>query len=199
MHTRIIVISAVVFLGGCATGPNVPTLSPAPQRLSIDGLDFASPAEPGWYIPLQTPYHLALAKRGASPDETVAIEAQLYHAPAPVPGKDFVQQVREAQDKDTDPARFTSQVHEVVPYKLGAAVCARSHTTVQDNKAATPSGNYAVMILEAYSLDCEHPQDPRAGVNLTYSLRYYPGKADPGWQAKAAAILDSAQLGELKE
>lgn len=199
MIPRIAIVLVVAALGACATGPNLPKLSASSGRLGIDGATFASPGEEGWYIGLQTPYHLGLIKRGDNPDETIAIEAQLFKVPAAAPGVDFTQAVRDGEDRDTDPKRFNVTTHDVTPVKLGGATCARSHMVAQDQSAHTPSGKYATMTLETFTLNCVHPQDPRVGVNITYSERYYPGQADPQLAAKAAAVLDSIELGTLKE
>ena len=200
MHIKTLCISGVAFLTACTTveiaGPPLPA---TPQRLVLDGFSFASPAEPGWHVLQQTPYQLGLVKQGSTPDETIAIEALLFKTPAPVAGKDFVQQVKEAEEQDSPAPRFSMQVHEVVPAKVGAANCARSHTVGMDNSPRTKSGSGKPMVFELFSLNCIHPQDPRVGFNLTYSLRYYPGQGDADFKDKATALLGTVELGELKE
>lgn len=203
MLTRTALIVAIFSLAACASEPNLPKLPADSGRLNIDGVSFAPPAEEGWYIGLQTPYHLGLMKRGDAKDETIAIEASLYKTPASalIPGADYVASVKagEASPAATDPKRFTLTTHDVTPAKVSGATCARTHAISQDNAAHTPGGKTAAMILEMYSLNCMHPKDPRVGVNVTYSERYYAGQADPQLAAKATALLDSVALGELKE
>lgn len=189
-----------VFLTGCGSaGMEAPLLPAAPQRLALDGFSFASPAEPGWHIVQQTPYRLVLIKEGDTPDETFAIEAQLFKAPHPVAGKDFVQQVKEAEDQDAPAPRFSMQIHEVMPVKVGEATCARSHSVALDNSPHTKSGSGKPMLLELVSLNCLHPQDTRVGFNIGYSLRYPPRQGDAGFEAKATALLSTAELGQLDE
>ena len=132
-------------------------------------------------------------------DSTIAIEIQDLNLPQPVPDQDFVAMVKQQESADTDPSRFTEKVHEVTPFKLGEAVCARSHMLSEDDAAHTPSGKRADMLIEIYAINCSHPDEPRLDISVGYSQRYYPGDRDPQLDQVAATVLDSVRLESLKK
>ena len=200
MRIKTSIVLTTLFLTACVTSrPNLPELPASSGRLSIDGASFAPPAGEGWYVIMHTPFHIGLVKPRENQDETVAVEAQLFKAAGSVSEKDFVQQVREGEDQDTDPSRFTTRIHEVTSAKLGQAICARSYFVTEDHAPHTRSHSGKSMILEALSLKCRHPDDPHVGVSVTYSERYYPGDGDPQFKSEATALLDSVELTKLKE
>ncbi|MGA9852041.1 MAG: hypothetical protein WBR15_03845 [Gammaproteobacteria bacterium] len=200
MYIKTSIVLTALFLTACATSrPNLPELSPSSGRLSLDGASFAPPVGDGWYVIMQTPFHIGLVKPLVDEDETVAVEAQLFKFTGPVSEKDFAQQVKAGEDQNTDPKRFTTQVHEVTSVKIGQAICARSYFVTLDHAPHTHSHSDKPMILEALSLKCSHPDDPRVGVSVTYSERYYPGDVDPQFKTDAMAVLDSVELSKLKE
>jgi hypothetical protein len=188
----------MVLLTGCVpTGMARPPELPADTtQLSIVGVSFAAPGGPGWFVKTRERYSLEIVKWGQSKDETIVLNAYIFHAPAPVPGKDFVEQVKEAEAADTDPKRFTMRVHEVTPVTVGSTVCARSHMVAED--AAPENSTHQPMFLEILSLNCPHPDDPRAAFNVGYSQRAYPGHQDPDFMQKATTILDSVQITKLQ-
>ena len=192
-------------LAACATGPqvNLPKMPPSVTRVYIDGASFEPPHAKVWYAEAHTRYLVALITPRANINETTAVEIQLYKNPRPVSGPvseaDFVQQVRQEQDQNIDPKRFSLRAHEVTPAKLGKAVCARSYSLALDRAPHTASHSRKPMLLEISALSCLHPDDPRVGVNVSFSERYYPGDQDPDFKATAAKMLASVELSKLNE
>ena len=74
---------------------------------------------------------------------------------------------------------------------MGGATCVQSHIVTEDHAAAKRTARPGVMILDAYSLICQHPGDKSVGIIMTYSQRYYSGQRDPELGAKAAVLFDS--------
>ncbi len=200
MRIKAVILAAAFVLVSCATiKPNLPELPPNTGRLALDGATFAAPEGGGWYVELRNPFHIGLVKPRTNLDETTVVEAQLFKLAQPVAGESFVQQIRQGEDQDTNPQRFTVRTHDVEAANMGNVICARSYYVTVDNAPHTASHSGRPMILEAASLKCRHPDDPRVGVSLTFSERYYPGDSDPDFKAKANQVLDSLELTKLKE
>lgn len=192
----------LVTLAGCALlrgGP--PRLTEGLQQLYIDGVRFSIAADPeGWYVEHQDFYSVAIVKPARSQDETIALSAELFHAPAPEPGKDLVQQIREAEEKDAPPPRYALKVHELTAVTLGKAQCVRSHSIAEDHSPTVQGGKTgSTMLLELLSLSCIHPDDPRVAFTIGYSDRYYPGNGDPEFMQKGMGILGSAEITKLQD
>lgn len=194
MRIGIALLMSSLLLSACVTRrPNLPKLAPDAGRLSIDGASFMPPSDGNWYIPLHARYHIGLVTPLKNEDETVAIEAQDYRIRDLIPPDQFVQQIKEGE-KNTNPARFTTKLHEVTAATLGQATCARSHFELLDNAPHVASGSHKPMILEAFSLKCIEPDNPHLGISVTYSARYYPGDRNPDLTAKANQVLESVEL-----
>lgn len=207
MHNKLVymLVPFAVLMASCATSPqvNLPKLPQTVTRVYIDGASFEPPHADVWYVETHTPYKAALVTPHADINETTAVEIQLYKNPnptsTPVSEAEYVQQVRQGEEKDTDPKRFTMQIHEVTAAKVGKAICARSYSLATDHAPHTASHNGKPMLLEISALNCLHPDDPRVGVNVSLSDRYYPGDQDPDFKATAAKMLDSVELSKLNE
>lgn len=201
MRKQLLGLTALLALAGCAPEPvryRYPEVPADQKTLAIDGVQFAAPGEPGWHVVTQTRYKLDLGKLG-SDDYTLGLSAGLYKAPGPVAGKDWAEQVKEGEDANTSAPRFLTTLHDVEPASVGTASCARSHMVAEDHDPKTHSGKQGTMILEVLSLNCHHPDDPKVGVDVGYSQRYYPGEGDPEFMKKAAAILESVRFTKLQE
>ena len=201
MTSRIILASALLWSAACcAAAPNLPEIPDSAQRMYVVGVSAPLPQDKkGWYVAAHTPYNAGITKLGATKDATIVIEMQAFKLSPPQPGEDFAALVKEGQTKNSDPNRFTEQVHDVTPFKLGEAVCARTHGVSLDKQAKAPTGESTTLILEVYTLTCRHPEDPIVGINVTYSLRYHEGDRDPQLEQAAAAILDGVQFTPLKK
>ncbi len=199
MSSRNIFAAAILCLSACATKPNLPEVPDSIQRLYILGASAPAPQEKGWYADIHTPYHIGIIKLGKTKDATVAVELQDFKLSPPQPSEDFATLVKEAQEKDSDPNRFTVQVLDVTQSKLGQAVCARLHSVSLDKQAKTPTGKTTEMVLEVYALNCRHPEEPTLGINASYSLRYHEGDRDSQLDQMAAAFMDGVQIVPVKK
>lgn len=201
MQKKLLGLAVLLALAACAPEPvqyRYPEVPADQKTFAIDGVEFAAPGEPGWHRVTQTRYKFDVGKLG-SDDYTLGLSASLYKAPDPVAGKDWAEQVKEGEDANTSAPRFLTTLHDVEPVKLGAAACARSHMVVEDHAPHTHSGKQGTMILEVLSLNCRHPDDPKVGVDVAYSERYWPGEGDGEFMKKAEALLSSVQFTKLVE
>lgn len=202
MQKRLLGLAASLALAGCMPAPmeyRYPEIPVDQKTLAIDGVEFAAPGEPGWHLHGQTRFAVDIGKLGPAEDETTSLSTQVYKLPPAAPDKDWTQLVKEGEDADTDPKRFVMTLHDVEAVKVGAATCARSHSVAEDHAPTTYSGRKDVMILEILALNCRHPDDPRVGVNVGYSQRYYPGQGDGEFMKKGTALLSSVHFTKLIE
>ena len=200
VQKKLLGLAASLGLVGCAAPPmqyRYPEVPAEQKTLALDGVEFAAPGEPGWHMNKQTPYVLSVGKLGSSEDDTLVIDAMLFKAPDPVPGKDWTQQVKEGEDADTSAPRFVMTLHDVEAVKVGTATCARSHMIAEDHAPTTHSGKKGVMILEALSLNCRHPDDPKVGVEVGYSERYWPGQGEREFMKRGLNFLSSVHFTKL--
>lgn len=111
--------------------------------------------------------------------------------------EEFVLLIKEAETKNTDPARFKVLRHEVSPYTEKGNNCVRSHMAAEDHAAVKRTGKTEHMILEKLTLICVYPKDNRAGVTVAYSQRYYTDQRDSTFLEKATSVLDSIEFTDL--
>lgn len=181
-----------LLLGGCVIArTDFPVLPANSGRVSIEGASFVAPTGYTWYEQEYTQYEVVLSRLETDKLQTVIVRESLYRVPDAVQGKDFIEQVKEDDNMDTDPKRFKRTVHDVMPAQVGLVECARTHTVTEDHAPASRAGP---MILETLSLNCRHPDSSIVGVYFAYSERHVQGGGEGNFMQKATAFLDSVQL-----
>jgi len=53
------------------------------------------------------------------------------------------------------------------------------------------------MILEEIELTCRHPRNNSVAINISFSLRYYPGERDSLFSEKAMKVVDSVTFADF--
>ena len=186
------VLGSVLLLSSCASFQEIQV---PPERFLLKGFSFMPLNEKGWLIGGRNPHRAVLGKRGDNPDETLAIEANVFEGPPMLKSsEEFVRLIKEAETKNTNPARFKVFKHEVSPYMEKGNNCVRSHMAAEDHAAVKRTGKAGHMVLEKLTLICVHPKDNRAGINVAYSQRYYPDQRDPKFLEKATSVLNSIEF-----
>ena len=189
---------ALLALAGChTTKPPLQDLPVPPQRIFQNSYSFMPPAEFGWHVLLRRGQDLALARRGSNPDETYAIQGRVFPGlPAYASEAEFVERIRKALTEQALDPRYTLIKHEVGAEPSKQTKCAKSHFVAEDRSAVRQTGLPGAMILEVRTLNCAHPKRPDIVVSLMFSHRYDPGRADPKFADKAAAVLSSLEFVE---
>jgi len=191
------VVAGAAILAGCATPSSLLKEIEVPsQRMTQKGYALTTPNENGWLIARRNVHQLDLVRRGAHPDESLAIQAAPVKLPKISSTDEFVRLVKGEQSSGSSPVRFSMKRHDVEPY-LRKGNCVLAHLLAEDNAPVKRSKREGVMILEALSLTCIHPKNNAVGISVTYSHRHYPGNEDPAFERKAMAVLDGLEFGEL--
>ena len=187
-----------VILIGCGpkrTGPQEITTPPAP--LIQRGYSFTPLNESGWYIFGRAASRIALGKRGKNTDETLAIQGAVIAIKGISSDEEFVHFVGDEMGKNANPERFKVTTQETTPFPHQGATCAYSHFVTEDHAAVKRSNVSGIMILEAFSLMCRHPDNQSRAVNISYSQGYYPQDRDVAIEDKAKALFDSLDFRPL--
>ena len=191
---RLAIYLFVSLMVGCASRSSWPTIEEPKQRFVQSGYSLIPTNETGWVLATRSPYQLALAMKGAEVDETFAIQATLIDLPASTSNEQFLEIVRQEQEKKTDLKRFSVQTHKVLYAELHGSPCARSHILTLDNAAIKRSDISSDMVLEIASITCRHPKNDTVGVSVVYSQRSYQTSKTLGFMGKAKAVLDSVKF-----
>ena len=193
------IVCCSLAIAACAPlQPKLQERQTPPQKVVQQGYSLVPPNEKGWLVVVRNQHQLALAKLGANPDETIAIQARSLKIPEFKTTEEFIQIIKEGQARDTDPQRFTIKKHDVADYKKKKGYnCTKSHIVTEDNAAVKRSGSSGNMILEALTLACAQPQNKSTGISVTYSHRHYPGQGDAAFISKATSVLDSVEFNDL--
>jgi hypothetical protein len=189
-------VLGVVWLVAACAAPNadLQELLLPPQPIIQTGYSFLPPNEKGWLVGERSPARTVLMKRGTGTDETYVVQSMLLRLAPYRSREDFVNQFRESQGQDIDPARHKVLRHDAAYEDHRGTDCARSHILAEDNAAAKADGSKGTMTMEIVSMACAHPKDKSVGVFLGYSQRYHAGRRDKALDAKAAAVLDSMEF-----
>ena len=197
---QFVVCALILAITACAsTRPALPEVKLPPERISQKGYSLMPLDEAGWLIAQRNKYALALVKTGVNVDETLAIQASISKIPSYSTNQDFVNAIKDGQEKDTDPQRFKILKHDVTSFPMAGGDCAKSYLVTEDHAAIKRSGSPGIMILEALTLSCAHPSERSIAVHVTYSHRHYPGQDDPAFMEKGNALINSVTLFEPDE
>ena len=189
-----IVSAVLIVVSQVSAQPGVPHVQRPQERIFHEGYSFVIPDEVGWTLIERSSYLLALARSGDGPDETHAIRAGLSSLPPFKTIEDFAHVVREEIVRNTDPQRFKISKIEAAAYAGKTTDCVKSHSVAEDHSVRRRSAATGTMILERLALACPHPSNKNIGVNVEYSQRYNPGKADPRFLEKGMTVLNSIEF-----
>ena len=127
-------------------------------------------------------------------DETYAIQVMLVQLPDLNNSEKLKQYIIEGFKKDSNSNRFKliETKADVVQSNIGS--CVKNMSKAEDTQAKKQSESTKSMILEIINLTCKHPAIKNAGVNISYSHRYYDGNKDPRLESKSKTVFDNFQF-----
>lgn len=194
-HLAILLLASLLSACGGPRLAQTPELPQPPQRIVQYGYSFMPPNEPGWHVAGRDGNRIVLGRFGPSTDETVAIVAGNATGVRLESRAAFERYVRQHMARDAAPnARFGERKSELTMLRYRGANCARAHITALDHQARRRSGQKGDMTLEIMQMFCRHPDNAGVVTYLGYSQRYTAGHRDPGFDAKAARLLNSLKF-----
>ena len=183
----ICVLLGTVLCGQALSAPKLLPQSPKPLRHK--GFTVLPFAERGWFVVKRSPYRLVLARHGTLIDESFAVVVGLFKLPQFEGNRSFVKYIKTGQRTTTKSDRFRRLKVRAKIHQTEKARCVYYHTRVEDHAAKRRSNKTGPMILEIVGYTCQHPVDPRVGINISISKRYYPGSQDKKLMNKARKLL----------
>jgi hypothetical protein len=184
-------------VSGCNVAENdKPELPVEPQRMTIRGASFTTPAGARLRVEDKGEQAFVAAMRDERAGEGIQFSVRSSVLPRFADTEDFVRQVKHTEDERLQ-ARYTVMSHQVQAGSWSGALCARSYWIGADRASAVPKGQKGPLIVESMAILCAHPEDRRIGINVTYSQWHPPGKEDPDFAHKAAALAESLEFEKL--
>jgi hypothetical protein len=180
--------------GTAAAAPKLAPLPQPVQRIQFKGFSIQPQDVSGWLVEIHTPMALAITRLGGSHDETVVIAAGLKKLDSIGSVDELAAVWKSAEDKGTDPNRFTFLVRDVKLEKFAGASCILSHDVATDNAPHTVSHDKVNLVIDNLTRICIHPADPHYSIYVTYSYRHLPEDTDAASAKQAEAVLDSIQF-----
>lgn len=184
------------FLSSCATThPAMQEVPLPPQRIAENGYSLVPLDEAGWLILHRDSETLVLGKRGSDPDENIIIRAFAKVLPPLKSDEEFIGFAKSVLIMEgATRHKVLSQQTKLV--KVKSQSCVRSDTVMEDHGAVKRSSRTDLMILEAFSLLCKHPNGS-TGIVVAYSHRFYQGHKDAESSKKAQKIFDNLEFSNL--
>ena len=197
------VISLVILCASCASAPWQEVPLP-PQPFVLKGFSFMSPDEPGWRVNTRlSPDRSSLVKSNhdTDPYENYVIAADVLNVPEHIKSnEEFLRGVKEGRAINNDP-RYKILTQDINPHMQNGKYCVLSQVVAEDHGGGQiQSFGFGIhrrpgyMIFEGVTLTCRHPQNNSVALDLTFSLRYYPGERDPLFSEKAMKVVDSVEF-----
>jgi hypothetical protein len=175
---------------GCATGrPPFPEVSLPPQPFLQKGYSLVPLDAPGWLIGYRDSEKLVLGKPAADPDENSVIRASTQVLPPLKSEEEFMGFSKSVLVME-GATRYKMLSQETKLLTIKDQPCVRTDTVMEDHGAVKRSSRTDLMILEAYSVLCKHPNNS-IGILVAYSHRYYAANKDLDSPNKAQKIFDS--------
>lgn len=191
-YTGAILVS-VTLLASCASvGPTFKELPTPPQRSIHNGFSLLPLDETGWKIVAQQPNRLVLGKQGDDSDASFIVRAFTVVLPEFKSRDEFMGFAKTAIG-EFDPVRFKRLSDETKTVTVKDQSCGQTKSTMEDHGAVKRTNRPDFMIIEAYSLVCQHPQR-KIAIVVAYSHRYYSGKADSQSEEKANKIFETVEF-----
>ncbi len=189
---KISIMVIVILLASCAPmRPQWTEVTIPPVRVEHRGFSLVPLNENGWLILAKRPEGIVLGKQ-ISPDENHIIRGFTQVIPPFKSQDEFIGYAKTALSME-DPARHKLLLNDAKTTKFKGQSCVRTHDVMEDHRALKRSDRSDFMILEAFSLVCEHPRKGTA-VIVAYSYRYYSGHEDKESTMKAQKIFDSVEF-----
>jgi hypothetical protein len=135
-------------------------------------------------------------RQGASPNETYAARVYIVALPKPTDRDEFVALVKQRNQENTSPERFSSVETNYEYTERRGYPCVSVKGVADDTKARTASGQQ-VLKLQIHSLVCRHPRPLRRGsegFGIEFSHR--GSTLDKALHVTAEAFIEGVQVPE---
>ena len=173
---------------------------PAPAKaIALRGFTFVPPADPGWHVNTEaSPDSSLLVARRGDPYENYAIEAYVLPVPVFESDADFLRAAKDGWGVKHDP-RYKLKEEHVDDHVLQGERAVLGHALAQDDGEPPRFGfgnprQPGPMMFEEITLWCRHPRNRKLCLNLTFSLRFYPGEADASFRERAMRVVESVRF-----
>jgi hypothetical protein len=127
---------------------------------------------------------MGFAKRGTNAGESFAAQVLMFDLQPSDTPEQFVEQVREGIQKNTDPKRFDPIQSSLTYTSEREYPCVRHHALVKDKQQS--------LLLEMRSLYCRHPVRTKTGFAAIYSYR--GGDRYPALEQEAQDFIGGIQV-----
>jgi len=192
-HQVWVALPLMMVLTACVpVRPQLKELEVPPQRSAHTGFSLLPLNEKGWLIGVQQPQRLIIGKHGSDPDENIVLRAFTVVLPDFNSRDEFMGFAKTAIG-EFDPTRFKKITQESKTVNIKGQPCASVKSMEEDLAARKHTSRTYPMLIEAYSLVCQHPQK-KIAIVVAYSHRYYSGHADPESAKKAATIFETVEF-----
>jgi len=199
-------LSLVILCASCASTQSTPWQEvPLPSKqFVLNGFSLVLPNETGWWVNTRlSPDRLSLVKNNhtSDPYETYAIQAWVLNVRVFKSNEQFLQAVKDGMPLNKDP-RYKILKHDINPHKKNGEYCALAQVVAEDH-GQIPNFGFGIhrrpghMILEEIELTCRHPRNNSVAINISFSLRYYPGERDSLFSEKAMKVVDSVTFADF--
>ena len=191
---RILLVAISFILTSCVTV--APVVNPNTE-LSIYGVSLMPPQNEGWIVMVANGYQVTLAKSTSNKNESLVANVSIFQLPELSSDKEFLEHVIRGHAEAPDIGRFEDQGTSDELSSLNGAVCIKYHHMSKDKAAHVQGGNTAIMILENYGYNCQHPKNPRVGVHAEYSLRHFSETTYPLLEQNSDAFFNTIEFGDF--
>jgi len=169
---------------------------PPGQLFPGNVLNIRAPNSEGWMQMHSSNQGMIFVRRGASPDETYAARVFAVALPESRDREEFVTLVRQRNQENTSPERFSSiEVNYEYTEKRGYP-CVSIKGVADDTKAKTPSGQQ-ILKLQINSLVCRHPRQQAKGFEgFGIEFSHRGSTLDKALDVQAEAFIEGVQVPE---
>jgi len=114
---------------------------------------------------------MEFARSGISPNESLGAQVLMFALPETKGTDNFVSLIKQGVEKDTNPERFEIVDSELKFTEHRGYPCVSVMSVVKDKMARASSTHREVLLLQAESLYCRHPERQDTGFSIIYSHR----------------------------
>lgn len=193
MIVRTAVLGILVAAAGVAWAQQpLPVLRAQVRLHSPGGFSFLPPAGPGWTEKFDS-QTIRFSKTTDPAKVTFYTQAVNLYCTLPRPGMNaLLAFLRNEKDQWGSDGRFKPLWSSFVP-DPELATCVRYQMSANDHEARN-LGKHPFLILHINGRYCTHPQDPKAALDIAYSIRHVPGYDAGDLKAEGEAFLDTLAI-----
>jgi hypothetical protein len=182
---RVGIILIALWLVGCATQP-AQTKIAAGTRMTLQGVAFISPNEPGWSVHQTPDSNDVEFGRILSNQDTEVMRVIVTQLPSASNDKEVFADFQANLDKRAPKPRFDVVMTNYTPETFKQAACLKYDVIIDDHKV----NKYIVMT----GYGCRHPQDPLLFVEFEVSQRSQSQMLSPSLTALGKTFFEHVEF-----